>query len=1687
MALCRGTVIDGRYRVLERVGCGSFAEVFLAEETRGECRRVALKVLNSHGHGSEEFVRELKILQDTEDSALVRVLGHGSLPDNGPTYLALEWIEGANFLEAARLLPVHHLRGLLVQLCNGLEYLHGRGIVHGDLKPSNVRVTRAGTDDDELRIKILDFGLARILEAGSGHDGGTLIYAAPELLRRGKVDGRADLYALGVLLYQVLTGTLPFDASDPAAVLRGHLEETPRPIDRDRTGAPADLAEAATRLLMKDPEDRFASAGELAAMLTRESEPPAVEVTQLAQPRAADLQAPQLVGRTAEVLALRRFLDGHPRGEGGPGMALVLGEGGIGKSRLLLELAELARARDLAVHQGSCHETGGEPFGAFLELLEWAVGLACSENLRTTAGDEGPEEALAGRYGPEVIKVVPRAFGERPMEPSPELQPRYERLRLIDAVGTFLLEVSKARPFVLSIEDLHWADDASADLVEYLLRNRARGRLTLAAAARPAENRALWLKESLEREGGDGSLLRLSLERLDEAAVAELVRCTLRLPEAPVDLAAHVLRETAGNPFFVVEMLRDLVEEGALKRGGGGWNWDEAALRRRPRPEGIAQALERRIARTSDREKWLLQALALIDRAVDTSLLVQVARAIPEEDPTDRSCPADRVGLEQESNTLDWSNALDRLRDRGLVVRLGQDSTPRFTIAHDAARDLVERDVAASVRNRVHFAAGIVLESKYGTDSEEQIERIAYHFIQAGDDDRSARYCMRAALKAQRLYSNEEAAYFLLQALKYHPLDDPVRWDALGNLGMVYLAQGKIPHARTRFDEMRTLAEGAKDSARTVAAHLGLSDAARRLSDYRQQMFHARVAFRIAQRSANLEGQADALQVLGLGHFNLGRIHTAIRCYNRALQFLRTTPDTVITRCVLNRMGLGFMAIGDFPRATTLFEDALKIATKNDRAGMLNNLGCIAESLGEYGDALRRYRSAGAIAAEVGNRVYVPLAMLNEAGILIRLNATTDAETLIHRALRMSVELGDRMHQGYLTVFLGQIHRIRRNYDDAQSYLSEAHALAERIGHLEIRLLAQLEMARLSLDRGDLDDATRRAESVLSESSEHWLREITANAAVLAGDIHRQRGDLADSRNLLERAWKILATTPYAEVEWQAHFCEGQLAELETRTVEAGASYQAAATILENIGTGIEDTDLRQRYLSDPRRLELRVKAARAVRARPASPPTRHLAPEHLEVLVKVGHALFKTENSRSIAELVADTTRMILGCDRVAVFLERKSGVPSATNVASDCPWSSDAPVQEEIVAAGWDGVAGFAVAHADPMADPLGELRELGVRFASAIPIPGVRGTQGVIYADGRAPVATPRPHSQFVESLATQAGMALSNCEINGAVAEDRSECRLARFGALVSSHPPMLALYEELRLVAESMTPVLIEGESGVGKELAAQEVHASSLKCSGPFVAIDCGALPEGLAEAELFGCHRGAFSGATESRDGLLAASDGGTLFLDEVGNLPLGLQAKLLRVLQTGEIRRLGGTRVKTVEFRLIAATNSELRTDVAAGRFRRDLYYRLAGIVVRLPPLRERPDDIRLLVRDLAKELGLRSQLGAVKVTEGAVQLLQSYDWPGNVRELRNLLAAMAAGQKESKISRSAVARRLPGNRVAEPKSKHRNQGDLKNLKNALARTGGDKTAAARLLGWSRTRVYRVLRRSVSLKLDS
>jgi transcriptional regulator with GAF, ATPase, and Fis domain len=389
----------------------------------------------------------------------------------------------------------------------------------------------------------------------------------------------------------------------------------------------------------------------------------------------------------------------------------------------------------------------------------------------------------------------------------------------------------------------------------------------------------------------------------------------------------------------------------------------------------------------------------------------------------------------------------------------------------------------------------------------------------------------------------------------------------------------------------------------------------------------------------------------------------------------------------------------------------------------------------------------------------------------------------------------------------------------------------------------------------------------------------------------------------------------------------------------------------------------------------------------------------------------------------------------------------------------------------------------------DNLREVESLAaseVRSLLCVPLTVFQRVIGCIYLDSDSLASQLRDeHLQLVTAIAGVSAVALDNARRTQWLEQEneRLMVEISQERSLVGEGSHMKQIYQFLKRVAPTDSTVLIEGESGTGKELAARAVHRNSPRASKPFITINCAAIPETLLESDLFGHERGAFTGAVGTKKGRLETADGGVVFLDEIGELALSLQAKLLRVLQEREFERVGGLEPVKVDIRLIAATNCNLEQAVREGKFRRDLYYRLAVLKVTMPTLRERREDIPMLVRHFVQKHAKHCKVKARPISREALSCMVNYDWPGNVRELENAIErALVLGSSDMILPEDlpeSLLERTPPPEMTEAKYHAAIKGLKKQLiVDAVEQTQGSYAEAARLLGVHPNYLHRLIR---------
>jgi len=381
-------------------------------------------------------------------------------------------------------------------------------------------------------------------------------------------------------------------------------------------------------------------------------------------------------------------------------------------------------------------------------------------------------------------------------------------------------------------------------------------------------------------------------------------------------------------------------------------------------------------------------------------------------------------------------------------------------------------------------------------------------------------------------------------------------------------------------------------------------------------------------------------------------------------------------------------------------------------------------------------------------------------------------------------------------------------------------------------------------------------------------------------------------------------------------------------------------------------------------------------------------------------------------------------------------------------------------------------------------------GIHSLMCVPLRSRGEIVGSVYLDSkRVERMFNREHLRFLEAFADHAALALDNARARARLASENLRLQAqaedrARFGNLVGRSPELQQVFSMIERVADSELPVLIQGESGTGKELVARAIHFNGPRRKRPFISENCAAIPDSLLQTELFGHVRGAFTGASRDRSGLFEQAHGGTLLLDEVGDMSPAMQAQLLRALQEGEVRRVGGDRPIRVDVRVLTATHRDLEAEVTAGRFREDLLYRLQVLVIPIPPLRERTDDVSLLVEHFLRRIATQRGRTPPRIDAEVMRMLVAYAWPGNVRQLENAVQRLSLLAGVGPITRHLLEedtglRQLLGDAPSKTDSPMSLEvSEREQIGRALRATKGNRVRAARMLGISRATIYRKLK---------
>ena len=1674
--------IANRYEVLRPLGSGGMGDVFLVRDER-DGAELALKRLRDVAPSALARLRdEFAALARLAHPNIVGVFDYGSLPE-GSAFFTMEYLAGKPLDEAVLPGDVAGVLRAVRDIAAGLEALYSAGLVHCDLKPSNLFVVpEPGTGE---RTRILDFGLAgHLAESGDGRARGTPGYVAPEVLDGGPPTQASDRYALGATLYRVLAGRTPFPGRDAAEILRVQRRGRPSALPLRNAGVPRAFETAILNLLEPDPGLRAPSLVELLDLAERYAGPapgpgavasegtPAGPGTAL--PRGA------MVGRDRE---LRRLVD-HLLAGSSMRVALLGAPPGMGRTRI---------AREVAIEA---------------ELAGW--------NVVWYDADHMPEARADGR-GSE-------AGGSTSADP----------------------DLTSPRT-LLVLEDLHrWGPGS----LERLPFETLRAPLALLATtgthpsdAGPLERKLLTLPE-------DPAQLSLTLSPLDAAAVEELVRSRLAGPP-PDGLVPRLVREVGSAPGALDRALDRIAAVAALKRGPEGWQLDPTLLLRglreaesvpaerlwqelegtarqallavagsagegpAPTLSDVARALGPGLSRTAltgfvaglewrghlerQGEGWRVVPRELecfvLERAADPelagerrTLLEGLADAAESERPDPRrlrltGCHARALG--------------ERARAADLFRRAHRAAgTDDLTEAVEAARLWLEtaagegraRAEALAEVARFHQSLGRALEA-------EELWARALEALPEGTSEERAALTLERAV-AMRILGRSAEAHQLL-AVDHGPLPATQGGQiALERGWCAYMSGDPAAAERDYAAALSALPPEARSIRATALSRLGIMNYLAGRREEGQHRLEEALTLAVEARDASVEARVRTNLGLMLRHE--GRLEEAERELLSAREHFREAGDAASEARVVSNLAALYNVIPDWDKWRSVIGDAERLARASGDLSLLwSSLSSRATSAGRRADLpeLRRVLKAQrSLSSRLKRRDLGLHYQVWRAQLLWLMGDDKSARALYRRVARDARTSDVTLFHAEALLGLAEIELAGGNPRRARArFRSCVEANPTEQWMLEAAWLGLARSSRRLRSAELFDEAARQVRELQARSHamgwEPTLRELEGLECLSHGD-------------------------PVGAAESFEQSIEG-LRRQELFLREIRASWECGLALCD-AGAHAQGVRFLARAREEARRRGVQgwsaqiaedLLAAQDIAPAPAAgPAAAGSALDDRHILYDVSELLnslldFPTLLRKSltlVGERIKADRGFIILVDRETQDLRLMAQFGGVDDSARESALDASRTVIRRVAESGKSFRSDDALQ--DPRLGSTQSVVDLSVRSLICTPLKLKNQVIGTIYLENRSAAAQfNEADLDLVQSFSNLVAVAIENSRFHDELRRSRDRVigqNLSlrqevtgryRTTNIVGQSSEIERVLGEVERVATSRGNVLLTGESGTGKELIAKTIHYNSPRADRLFLSLNCAALPADLIEAELFGIEDHVATGV-RSRPGIFERADGGTLLLDEIGDMPLHLQAQLLRVLQEREFSRLGGRKLVRVDIRLIAATNQDLRQKIREQRFREDLYFRINTLPIHVPPLRERKIDIPLLADHFLRRFCEENGRPVPEMSpEFRAVLLQS-SWPGNVRELQNYIercVVMARGAvlhptfRPSDLDAAGAgptgpqepAGQTPIDELLDPQGSRELKGALEDVERllilrALAACAGNQSKAARAL---------------------
>jgi tetratricopeptide (TPR) repeat protein len=1160
-------VLANRYRLDAELGRGGMGVIYRAYDTLLD-RAVAVKVLSSSGLGSQgraRLLREAQAAAKLNHPNIVSVFDAGEA--DGEPFIVMELVEGES-LHDRRPADLDEIVSLARQICAALDHAHSHNIVHRDLKPENVLITSDGT------AKLTDFGLARSVSSRVTSEGtitGTVFYLAPELALGQPYDGRVDLYALGVMLYELTTGQLPFSGDDPMAVITQHVYVRVIPPRAHRADLPPALDTLIVRLLSKQPDERPASAAEVRQALERLQTPGALEKPEVTPGEELSLldriAHGQLVGREREIAEMQVIWQRAASGEGH--VLLVSGEPGIGKTRLVREIIAHCQVTQATVLVGECYTEGGMPYAPIAQIIRAALAETQTPGSRPTATMPGRKSTppRARKRAPafartpayphslppivfaDLLKLAPDLRASYPDVPAgPPLDPQSEQQRVFESVVALCNTLTARAPLLLFVDDVHWADGGSLLLLRHLARRTHNRRMLIIMTYRETElDESGALLDVLIDLNRERLVTRIKLARLTREQTCAMLAAMFGADCSP-DFLDRLYRETEGNPFFIEEVCKAQVEQGKIYAEDGRWRGPRAE--EIDIPQSVRVTIQSRLAKLPAPAQDTLRLAAVLGREFDFDILKQAS-------------DLDEDAIITALESAEHAQLLGEVRPQPHLPHRAGAGHMTFAFAHALIPSTLRESLSSLRRQRLHRRAATAIEALKPDD----FEALAYHYEQAGDGERACGYTIQAGERALSVYANREAEIHFRAALELEKSGSdslPTGETALISRARVYRGLGEASYRLGHFAEaiefwgqaihiyqaMKDFDNIARLYARSARAAWVGNDKSRGL-----KLCHEGLA--LVEGQPETPGIAALLRAAcGASFFN-NLYDDARRLGRQALEMAERLGDVEVQAEALSTLGVlpdqpPEDALAALTRAVTLAESANLLPVV---ARTYNNTGWVLENrFGDLRTARDRFRQAREASHRTGVASEEIVHVINMANMSLWLGDFAAVEETLP-AMRELLSGADAFDPAVIGMRVTEVRLLqyRGEWSEAVKLLRAYRDEARQQQNQQLLIAADSRLAGTLMELGEWDEA----EQVLVEAL--GMHDHTPDDGVrlhcLFSVVRAWQGRIAEAQALLAEAHQKAGPWPRSYNQLRIALAEARLLAVERRWPEAAAAY----------------------------------------------------------------------------------------------------------------------------------------------------------------------------------------------------------------------------------------------------------------------------------------------------------------------------------------------------------------------------------------------------------------------------------------------------------------------------------------------------------------------------------------------------